>query len=127
MHCSCCNHSQRSYSRKRCHRNLKHSPSSRNCLSNRNCLSSHWSSRSGIRRSKSYNNTFYAWPPFYVLTNSHRYITYICRHSFFAHVFYVYFSFPLLEHVNLDPVTNVVNPSQEAVEQAKKCVDENEK
>lgn len=33
----------------------------------------------------------------------------------------------LLEHVDLDPVTNVVNPTIEAITQAKECVDANEK
>lgn len=33
----------------------------------------------------------------------------------------------LIEHENLDPLTNVPNPSEEAILQAKECVDENEK
>ena len=33
----------------------------------------------------------------------------------------------LLEHVHLDPDTNVVNPTEEAIIQAKECVDDNEK
>lgn len=38
-----------------------------------------------------------------------------------------YATYTLLEHVNLDPETNLPNPSDEAIQLAKECVDENEK
>jgi|GEM_PF-4329946 len=38
-----------------------------------------------------------------------------------------YATYTLLEHVDLEPETNIVRPSDEAIELAKESVDENQK